>query len=363
MPASHQTLNRAVRNRFYPRESHPFQRYSQKVGQFARTAQRILDVGCGHTAPDLEAIDTIARKVGVDVDPHLCRTAAPSVEFVRATSDRLPFAEEVFDLVICKSVLEHLTTPLASFQEFGRVLRRGGHLVLLTPNRWDYVSILSTLIPNRCHPWIVRVATGRPEEDTFPTWYRANTAGRIRQLAKATGLEISNLVHCREHPHYPVEELVVHLANLRGGHRFEIEDPAIEGGSERLAAACRRAYGPVDHEGYLRLGLPLGYGEGAAETIGLWLEGTLPVLFARRRRDPFDFGFGDVERACVEWLSLLRHVRGAPDCGDERWLALREAAAAELKRHGRRSPLARLPELPATTLQKPPRNRISLACL
>jgi len=164
-----------------------------------------------------------------------------------------------------------------------------------------------------------------------------------------------------EDPHYPVGELVRHLANLRGGHRFEIGDPAFEGGSERLAAACRRAYGPVDHEGYLRLGLPPGYGEGAAETIQLWLEGRLPELFGRRRRDPLDFGPGDVERACVEWLSLLRHVRGAPDCDDERWRALREAAVAELKRHDRRSPLARLPELPAATLQKPPRNRISLA--
>jgi len=163
-----------------------------------------------------------------------------------------------------------------------------------------------------------------------------------------------------EDPTYPTEDLVLHLANLRAGHRFELDslpelDRLVESlGSERLASACREAYGPVDHEGYLRLGLPEGYGEGAAEVISALLGGTLNRLLAFP--GAIDFGLGDVERACVEWLSLLRHIAQAPEIEDERWLALRSAAAEELRKRAGRSPLAHLPELPASVLQAPPRH-------
>ena len=122
-----------------------------------------------------------------------------------------------------------------------------------------------------------------------------------------------------EDPGYPIEDLIVHLANLRAGHRFELDDSlaADDAGSERLAMACRQAYGPVDYEGYLRLGVPVGYGEGAAEAVQAWLRGD--AAFPPKGAADFEFGPGDVERAYVEWLSLLRHSlswRGPP------WLRL-----------------------------------------
>lgn len=166
-----------------------------------------------------------------------------------------------------------------------------------------------------------------------------------------------------EDPHYPVDELVLHLANLRAGHRFELDSvPQVDTivpsvGSERLAHACRQAHGPVDFEGYLQLGLPIHYGEGAAEVIALMLEGKLHQLLAHSSH--LEFGSGDVERAFVEWLSLLRHIHHAPDQEDDRWRQLKEAARDQLERRDRRSPLASLPRLPATTLQKRPQRGIS----
>ncbi len=165
-----------------------------------------------------------------------------------------------------------------------------------------------------------------------------------------------------EDPHYPVDELVLHLANLRGGHRFELDTvPEAEKlldsvGSERLATACRQAYGPVDFEGYLRLGLPPGYGEGAAEVISLMLEGRLSRLLGKGAQP--EFGSGDVERCYVEWLSLLRHIRHAPDLDNDRWHELKAAATRELKRRDRSSPLATMPDLPASVLQKRPQNSV-----
>lgn len=200
-------------------------------------------------------------------------------------------------------------------------------------------------------------ATGRP-----------TTRGTIFSLFQGgEGLAVAAAL---EDPGYPVEDLVLHLANLRAGHRFDLDAvPGAEtiidsGGSERLAATCRRAYGPVDHEGYLSLGLPTHYGEGAAEVIALRLAGRLGQLVGLAGLGMvLDFGPGDVERALVEWLSLLRHVRGAPDIDLPSWRELKEAAVAELARQGRRGPLSDLPELPANVLQRPARHGIPYAGL
>lgn len=170
------------------------------------------------------------------------------------------------------------------------------------------------------------------------------------------------VVAALEDPHYPVDEIILHLANLRAGHRFELDavpqaERLVESvGSERLAAACRQAHGAVDFEGYLRLGLPVQYGEGAAEVMSLMLEGKLFKLLSHGV--PLEFGAGDVERAFVEWLSLLRHITHAPALDNARWMELREAASRELALRDRRSPLDSLPELPASVLQKPPRHGI-----
>lgn len=193
------------------------------------------------------------------------------------------------------------------------------------------------------------------EEDGRPT----NRGILFSLFQGGEGLAIAAAL---EDPHYPVEDIVLHLANLRAGHRFELDtipdaEKLIDSvGSERLAAACRQAHGAVDYSGYLELGLPVHYGEGAAEVISLMLDGGLHKLLSRVSQ--LDFGPGDVERAFIEWLSLLRHIHHAPDVDDERWRELKQAAAEELKKRDRRSPLASLPDLPASVLQKPPQHGI-----
>jgi SAM-dependent methyltransferase len=61
---------------------------------------------------------------------------------VNVEKERLPFADQSFDLVICAEVLEHLLhAPAQMFYEINRVLKPQGLLVLTTPNGlyWKYV--------------------------------------------------------------------------------------------------------------------------------------------------------------------------------------------------------------------------------
>jgi len=143
-----------------------------------------------------------ARVVGVDLVERFSVSGTGRIQLMRCDAARLPFTNASFELIISRSVFEHLDRPEEVFREIGRLLVPGGRFVLLTPNRWDYVSLGATLVPNAWHPWLVGRMTGRAEHDTFPTRYRANTVGKLSSLAKAAGLEVVELSHLREHPHY-----------------------------------------------------------------------------------------------------------------------------------------------------------------
>lgn len=146
-----------------------------------------------------------------------------------------------------------------------------------------------------------------------------------------------------EDPSYAIEDLLPDLANLRAGHRFGVHEAA----SGRLGAVCRAAYGLVSHPGYLVRGLPATYGEGAAEI--LFQPGTRPTR--ERGIDP-ELRTGDIERARLEWRSLLRHIAHCPHLNWDRWLMLRTAARQMVEKFPKESLLDALPALTSRQRQR-----------
>jgi hypothetical protein len=121
---------------------------------------------------------------------------------------------------------------------------------------------------------------------------------------------------------YPIEELVFDLANIRAGPRFAGEDAPMGG---RLGILCQRIYGRADYPGYLTMGVPVHYGAGASEVVRALVAdpGSKHKLTSELLRH------GDIERALVEWRSILRHIVVAPAYPLSRWTELK-AAAEEL---------------------------------
>jgi hypothetical protein len=118
---------------------------------------------------------------------------------------------------------------------------------------------------------------------------------------------------------YPIGDLVFDLANLRAGPRFAGDDSPLGG---RLGALCQTIYERADHPGYLEMGVPVHYGAGAAEVIREVVENP-----GGRYRITSDLiRHGDVERASMEWRSLLRHAAAAPDFEWTRWRELQRTA-------------------------------------
>ena len=124
---------------------------------------------------------------------------------------------------------------------------------------------------------------------------------------------------------YPIEDIVAHLANLRGGPRFM---DFADGPSHRLAAVAREIYGHVDHEGYLEGGLCPGFGEGTCEALSMHRSGGMRAL----EKETDSIRRGDIERATFEWKSLLRHILHAENPLFPRWNELQAAARQALEK-------------------------------
>ncbi len=127
----------------------------------------------------------VARVVGVDVDPEVLQNDSLDEALLIEPGQALPFADEIFDLVLVDHVLEHVerADSHAVAAELGRVLRPGGWIAARTPNKWGLIAIAARLVPNRLHVAVLRrLQPGRLAEDVFPTRYAMNTHRDLQRL-------------------------------------------------------------------------------------------------------------------------------------------------------------------------------------
>lgn len=187
--------------RFYPNYRGENVVFRGQVLSVLSPSHVVLDAGCGNGHMTNHDFKNLSKKIiGVDVCSDL-KANGSLHHAVSGTLESLPLQSGSVDLILCRYVAEHLAHPLSVFREFARVLRDGGRIVLLTPNRWHYVSLISRFSPFRFHRWF-NALYGVAEEDTFPTFYRANSRGRIRQLAERSGLRVATLQMLETSPNY-----------------------------------------------------------------------------------------------------------------------------------------------------------------
>lgn len=97
--------------------------------------KKILDVGCasGWFLSRIAEEFPKAKCYGIDVYDKGVRYAKkiyPKIEFKVADAHKIPYKNNIFDLVICTEVLEHLDNPKSAILEIKRVLKKDGLAVI-----------------------------------------------------------------------------------------------------------------------------------------------------------------------------------------------------------------------------------------
>jgi len=109
----------------------------------ARTGQTLLDVSCGNGYMLQAAGEHGLLAFGLEiseVELAEARERAPDAALVCADAERLPFAQEAFDLVTNIGSLEHYLHPTLSVAEMARVLKPDGLALVLLPNAYGLVG-------------------------------------------------------------------------------------------------------------------------------------------------------------------------------------------------------------------------------
>ena len=111
----------------------------------------ILDDGCG-TAAFTHVLTARGYNVtGIDPDMDSLslgtKLYTKNTRVIQAYGEQLPLRDESFDLVISKSVLEHVNDKISYMEEIYRTLKKPGIFInVWIPNRWWYLEH-HTLLP------------------------------------------------------------------------------------------------------------------------------------------------------------------------------------------------------------------------
>jgi SAM-dependent methyltransferase len=93
----------------------------------------------------LDTLDYAERTIWSDHAPH---EIMPRRRLIGEATRLTEISDDTYDLVLASHVLEHIANPLGALEEWRRVVRPGGHILLIMPHRdktFDHRRPITTL--------------------------------------------------------------------------------------------------------------------------------------------------------------------------------------------------------------------------
>jgi ubiquinone/menaquinone biosynthesis C-methylase UbiE len=151
------------------------------------SAARVLDVATGPGYVALGFAAVCREVVGIDLTPTMLEVAErqrqerglSNVRFQVGDAEHLPFADEEFDVIVCRLAFHHLTNPAPVLHEMVRVCQPNGTVAV--------EDLVVSEHPERA------AYQNRFENLRDPSHTRAYPLSEVLSLFAAAGLEVENV--------------------------------------------------------------------------------------------------------------------------------------------------------------------------
>jgi SAM-dependent methyltransferase len=164
----------------------------------------VLEAGCGEDTTLGRREPRLNRLVGVDAIREAIAVNSVPRWKAHGVLEILPFADRTFTAVYSDSVFEHIDNPRLVTQEFFRVLRPGGRVLINTNSVFNPFMFPNKFLSIPQREWIKK-KLNIESEGTFPAPYRINTRRRMIYFLRNAGFTdikvyrwgVPNLYHPR----------------------------------------------------------------------------------------------------------------------------------------------------------------------
>jgi ubiquinone/menaquinone biosynthesis C-methylase UbiE len=146
-----------------------YRRAAAKLAQRLTPASRVLEVapGPGYLAVALAKLGPFVV-AGLDISDTFVRLASDNakkahvdVDFRRGDAAAMPFADGIFDAVVCRAAFKNFTEPVRALDEMHRVLRAGGFALIVDLDKNATPALIVDAVRNMhlgpINGWITRM--------------------------------------------------------------------------------------------------------------------------------------------------------------------------------------------------------------
>ena len=155
--------------------------------------KKILDAACGYNNSfigDLIASSLVSAEnlTGMDIDTDVVGKNKIHHEIIIQDMHE-PMEENRFDGVMSQYTWEHLHTPETVLANFAHTLKKNGKLVIVAPQRYDYVSTIERLLPVFFKNLAWRLLKGR-NVMPYPAFFRVCTRKSLEKQGEIAGFKL-----------------------------------------------------------------------------------------------------------------------------------------------------------------------------